>query len=108
MSIVRCEFCQKNIDTDFDAEHFIYDTEDCRLEKEYKEEVKEMAQEKLDNYANEKLKLCIGEILSEANKLHELAKEERDRDHMQDGLDYLEKSSGLLLAINIVEKQLNN
>lgn len=22
MSIQRCEYCQKNIDTDFDAEHF--------------------------------------------------------------------------------------
>ena len=28
MSVVRCEVCEKYIDTDFDAEHFIDGTED--------------------------------------------------------------------------------
>lgn len=27
MSVVRCEECDKFIDTDYDAEHFIYGTE---------------------------------------------------------------------------------
>ncbi len=34
MSIVRCEYCNKGIDTDFDAEHFVEDTEDCLIEHE--------------------------------------------------------------------------
>lgn len=29
MSVVRCEGCEKYIDTDFDSEHFIEGTEDC-------------------------------------------------------------------------------
>ncbi len=29
MSIVYCEFCEKRIDTDYDAEHFIDGTEHC-------------------------------------------------------------------------------
>ncbi len=36
MSIVRCEYCNKNIDTDFDAEHF-EDKEMCVAEKDYKD-----------------------------------------------------------------------
>ncbi len=34
MSIVRCDFCQKNIDTDYDAEHFVPDTEYCLIQVE--------------------------------------------------------------------------
>lgn len=29
MSIVRCHYHDKNIDTDFEAEHFKYGTEEC-------------------------------------------------------------------------------
>ena len=29
MSIVRCDHCDKNIDTDYDAEHFKDGTEQC-------------------------------------------------------------------------------
>ena len=29
MSIVRCKYCEKEIDTDYDAEHFITGTEYC-------------------------------------------------------------------------------
>jgi len=39
MSIVRCDFCNKNIDTDYDDEHFIEDTEDCVLQADYNEEL---------------------------------------------------------------------
>ncbi len=39
MSIVRCEYCNKGIDTDFDAEHFVEDTEDCVLKKERNEQI---------------------------------------------------------------------
>lgn len=34
MSIVRCNHCNKNIDTDFDAEHFVPDTEHCLIQVE--------------------------------------------------------------------------
>ena len=39
MSIVRCKYCNKGIDTDFDDEHFIEDTEDCVLQADQKEEI---------------------------------------------------------------------
>jgi hypothetical protein len=31
MSIVRCEDCEKFIDTDYDTEHFIDGTEHCNI-----------------------------------------------------------------------------
>ncbi len=34
MSIVYCEYCDKHIDTDFNAEHFDYDTDECVKEIE--------------------------------------------------------------------------
>jgi len=32
MSIVHCDYCNKNIDTDYNAEHFIDSTEKCIIE----------------------------------------------------------------------------
>lgn len=32
MSIVRCNYCDKNIDTDQDAEHFVANTEHCLIQ----------------------------------------------------------------------------
>lgn len=32
MSIVHCDHCNKNIDTDYNAEHFIEGTEKCTIE----------------------------------------------------------------------------
>jgi len=34
MSIVHCNHCNKDIDTDFEAEHFIPDTEHCLIQVE--------------------------------------------------------------------------
>lgn len=34
MSIVHCNHCNKDIDTDFDAEHFVPDTEHCLIQVE--------------------------------------------------------------------------
>ncbi len=43
MSIVRCEFCNTNIDTDFDVEHFVNDDmTKCIKQEERDEEEKEI------------------------------------------------------------------
>ncbi len=39
MSIVYCHYCIKEIDTDFDADHFIPNTEDCVLEAKYNKDL---------------------------------------------------------------------
>jgi len=40
MSIVYCSYCNKGIDTDFDAEHFVdEDMEDCIIKEQYNEEL---------------------------------------------------------------------
>ena len=34
MSMIYCEYCDEFVDTDYNVEHFIYQTEDCVIEVE--------------------------------------------------------------------------
>lgn len=79
MSIVHCDFCNSNIDTDYDVEHFVNeDLDHCIEEEQYDSDME--AKRKLENAAPELLEGAIN-LLKTIKNVSGLDTDHRDAAH---------------------------